>query len=56
MRPEPPAPAPHDHADQQPDGQTDQATKLMTDRIARALAGPKLSYPAATLATDRTRR
>lgn len=37
-------------------GQTDQATKLMTDRIARALAGPKLSYPAATLATDRTRR
>lgn len=37
-------------------GQTDQATKLMMDRIARALAGPKLSYPAATLGVTYTRQ
>lgn len=37
-------------------GQTDQATALMRDRIARALLGPKLSYPASTLLTDRTSR
>lgn len=30
-------------------GKTDQATKLMADRISRALAGPRFSYPAATL-------
>ncbi|MDR7032439.1 hypothetical protein [Mesorhizobium sp. BE184] len=36
-------------------GQTDQATKLMSDRIARALLGPKLSYPASTQAVTYTR-
>lgn len=37
-------------------GQTDQATALMRDRIARALLGPKLSYPAATLGVTYTRQ
>lgn len=36
--------------------QTDQATKLMSDRIARALLGPKLSYPAATQGVAYTRK
>lgn len=34
-------------------GQTDQATALMADRIARALSGPRLSYPTGTLLEDR---
>lgn len=33
-------------------GQTDAATALMTDRIARALLGPKISYPATTQALN----
>jgi len=37
-------------------GQTDQATALMRDRIARALLGPKLSYPASTLGVSYTRQ
>ncbi len=37
-------------------GQTDQATQIMTDRIARALLGPKLSYPSAMLAVEGTRQ
>ncbi len=37
-------------------GQTDAATKLMSDRIARALLGPKLSYPATTLGVTYTRQ
>lgn len=37
-------------------GQTDQATQIMADRIARALLGPKLSYPAAMLGVEGTRQ
>lgn len=37
-------------------GQTDQATRLMAERISRALLGPKFSYPASTQLSDRTRR
>lgn len=37
-------------------GQTDQAAKLMSDRIVRALSGPRLSYPAATLGVEYTRK
>ena len=37
-------------------GQTDQATALMTDRIARALLGPQFSYPATTLTLDSIRQ
>lgn len=37
-------------------GKTDQATKLMADRISRALAGPRFSYPAATLGVTYTRQ
>jgi hypothetical protein len=37
-------------------GQTDQATQIMSDRIARALLGSRFSYPAATLSADSTRQ
>jgi hypothetical protein len=37
-------------------GQTDQATALTRDRIARALLGTKFSYPAATLGVSYTRQ
>ena len=33
-------------------GQTDAATQIMVDRIARALVGPKTSYPASMLAIE----
>lgn len=33
-------------------GHSDQATQIMSDRIARALLGTKLSYPAATLGVE----
>lgn len=36
-------------------GKSDQATKLMADRIARALSGPHLAYPSTTLAQDKLR-
>lgn len=36
-------------------GQTDQATRLMTERIARALLGPQFSYPLSTQSAN-TRR
>lgn len=37
-------------------GRTDQATQIMSDRIARALLGPRFAYPAATLLEGRTRQ
>lgn len=37
-------------------GQTDQATRMMAERISRALLGPKLSYPASTQLSDRLQR
>ncbi len=37
-------------------GQTDAATALMSDRIARALIAPKTAYPATTLIEDMRRR
>jgi len=36
-------------------GTTDQATKLMADRISRALSGPGLAYPSTILAQDKLR-
>jgi len=36
-------------------GKTDQATKLMADRISRALSGPRLAYPTTGLAQDKLR-
>lgn len=36
-------------------GKTDMATRLMQERIVRALSGPHLSYPSTVLLTDRTR-
>lgn len=36
-------------------GQTDAATRLMRERIARSLAGPRLAYPSTALISDKSR-